>query len=199
MMLAKYGIYLRDKRFHLCNVILDLIVQDAMDKLVTSTRNKKYGGPVGDHRFRSKRRGGALGDGDPSLLDFVTFSPLFHEINHHMQSCEMNDITPDWTCVSTWSFPKKVLKQLKIDEPMLSNYARRAIEIIKLDFINTYNFIEWKGDEEFQIEAPTNATNWARETKIWKKPFISHRYSPTKLDRTEFETLLRNKLVEANR
>ena len=64
LMLAKYGIYLRDKRYQLCNVIIDRIAMDALRGEIPSPTKKGYSGPVGDHRFRSKRIGGALGDGD---------------------------------------------------------------------------------------------------------------------------------------
>ena len=59
-MLAKYGIYLRDHRFQLYNVIVDLVAQDALEGRIPTPTKKGYGGPVGDFRFRSKRSGGAL-------------------------------------------------------------------------------------------------------------------------------------------
>ena len=68
LLLARYGIYLRDEQFLLCNVIVDLIASDALEGRIS----------IGDYRFRSKRSGGALGDGDISLLDFATFSPFFN-------------------------------------------------------------------------------------------------------------------------
>ena len=68
---------------------------------------------MGDFRFRSKRSGGALGDGDSSILDFATFSPLFNEIRRHMMSSEKEAFTAyDWLTSESWDFPKKWLKNM---------------------------------------------------------------------------------------
>ena len=111
LMLAKFGVYLRDRRYQLCNVIVDLIAMDALTGRIPTPTKKGYSGPIGDYRFRSKRIGGALGDGDKSLLDFATFSPLFNEIRRHMTACERDPFTAFcWRTSESWVFPKKWLK-----------------------------------------------------------------------------------------
>ena len=83
-MLAKFGIYLRDKKYKLCNVMMDLIMEDAINGKLGG--RKKYSGPNGEHTFK-KSTTGVLGDGHESLIDFSTFSPLFNEIRRHMEMC----------------------------------------------------------------------------------------------------------------
>ena len=147
-MLAKYGIYLRDKRFQLCNVIIDLkIASDVLEGRIPSLTKKGYSGPVGDFRFRSERIGGALGDGDASLLDFATCLPLFNEIRCHMEACERDKFTAfSWRSPESWVIPTKWLKKFHINHNSLANYAERAIVQIRQDVIAIYNFVEWIGD-----------------------------------------------------
>ena len=49
-MLAKFGIYLRDKKYKLCNVMMDLIMEDAINGKLGG--RKKYSGPIGEHTFK---------------------------------------------------------------------------------------------------------------------------------------------------
>ena len=125
-MLAKFGIYLRDSKFKLCNVMMDLIMVDAIDGKLGG--KKKYSGPIGEHTFK-KSTTGVLGDGHESLMDFSTFSPLFNEIRRHMEICELGVGFPDWASPSTWYVKHQVeLKKLKINAGKLAAYARLAIE-----------------------------------------------------------------------
>ena len=136
LMLARYGIYLRDHRYQLCNVIVDMIAMDILNGELPSPTKKGYSGPLGDSRFRSKRSGGALGDGDASLLDFATFSPLFNEIRRHLEVCERDRFTCyDWMYAESWDFPKRRLKKFGLDHRLLANYAERAIAQIRQDAI----------------------------------------------------------------
>ena len=85
-------------------MIVDLIALDVLEGRISTLTKKGYSGPVGDFRFRS----GALGDGDASLLDFATFSPLFNETCCHMLECERDTYTSFcWRSPESWGFPKK--------------------------------------------------------------------------------------------
>ena len=105
-MLARYGIYLRDRRYTLCNSIMDLIMFDGIEGKL----KKKVSGPIGHYKFKRKTTG-ILGDGHESLLEFSTFSPLFfYEIREQMQQIESNDMCPDWTTPCAWNCKAKILK-----------------------------------------------------------------------------------------
>ena len=162
-MLAKFGIYLRDSKFKLCNVMMDLIMVDAIDGKLGG--KKKYSGPIGEHTFK-KSTTGVLGDGHESLMDFSTFSPLFNEIRRHMEICELGVGFPDWASPSTWYVKHQVeLKKLKINAGKLAAYARLAIERIRRDTIAPYKFVHWHGETNFTTEPPKTALDWAKATR----------------------------------
>jgi hypothetical protein len=85
-LLARYGIYLRYRRYNLCNVIVDLLMMYGIE----GRPKKKVSGPVGHYKFK-KTTTGILGDGHDSLLEFSTLSPLFNEIREQMQQIESNE------------------------------------------------------------------------------------------------------------
>jgi hypothetical protein len=191
--LARYGIYLRDKKHHLCNIIIDLLAHDVLTKKIKM--RKKYGGPVGDHRFR-KSTTGVLGESDDKLIDFSSQSPLHNEVRAHMEKCERNVAFPDWSTTSTWDFKKVELKKYNVSSTMLAEYATRAIEIIRTDTIATYQVAQWQGEKKFTTEPPTNAMEWAIETKQWLQPLAPSYSNRIKMDTTQYEEEIRRKMVE---
>ena len=72
---ALFGIYLRDKRYHLCNIMMDDILMDFMNGSL-KTKMKRVGAPIGHPKFR-KTTTGILGEGDETMLAYATFSELF--------------------------------------------------------------------------------------------------------------------------
>jgi hypothetical protein len=104
---AKFGIYIRDKRFQLCNVMIDNILLDIISGIRKA--RKKRGAPMGHDGFR-KSTTGVLGAGDDTLMLFATFSTFFHEICNQMVMEAQGEMI-DWGDDTKWKvekiFPKK--------------------------------------------------------------------------------------------
>ena len=66
--IAAHGIFLRDKRYHLCNVLIDIIYSKLRKENQQSVR-KKVNGPLGAIDYKEVTTG-VLGKGDRSLLKF---------------------------------------------------------------------------------------------------------------------------------
>ena len=196
-MLARFGIYLRDSKYKLCNVMMDLIMADAIDGKLGKKR--KYSGPIGTHTFR-KTMTGVLGDGNESLLDFSTFSPRFNEIRTHMEKCEAGEAFPEWTSPTTWNFKRSgELKRTNIDASKLADYAKKAIEQIRNDAISSYNFAQWAGERNFKTDLQETALEWAKNTQMWCQPCEPLRDENINLDTTIFEERIRRNMVEGER
>ena len=193
-MLARYGIYLRDRRFDLCNAIVDLIMLDAIEGKL----KKKVSGPIGHYKFKKKTTG-ILGDGHDSLLEFSTFSPLFNEIRDQMSKIESRDTSPDWTSPRAWKFKSKALKRFNVTSCMLADYARTAISRKKHDVITIFNYAEWKGESSLTLEAPITALDWVRRTKAWTVPQFNYNTSPIRIDTRDFEESIRKEMVNMMR
>jgi hypothetical protein len=174
-------------------VIIDLLAHDVLTKEIKM--RKKYGGPVGDHRFR-KSTTGVLGESDEKLMEFSSLSPLHNEVRTHMETCERNVSFPDWSLTSTWEFKKVELKKYNISSAMLAEYAKRAIDIIRTDTIAAYQFAQWQGEKKFTTEPPTNAMEWAIETKQWLQPLAPSYSNRIQMDTTKFEGEIRRNMVE---
>ena len=196
-MLARFGIYLRDSKYKLCNVMMDLIMADAINGKLGKKR--KYSGPIGTHTFR-KTMTGVLGDGNESLLDFSTFSPRFNEIRTHMEKCEAGEAFPEWTSPTTWNFKRSgELKRTNIDASKLADYAKKAIEQIRNDAISSYNFAQWAGERNFKTDLQETALEWAKNTQMWCQPCEPLRDENINLDTTIFEERIRRNMVEGER
>jgi hypothetical protein len=189
-MLARYGIFLRDRRFELCNAIVDLIMMDAVEGKL----KKKVSGPIGHYKFKRKTTE-ILGDGHDSLLEFSTFSPLFNEIREEMRAIESIDTNPDWTSPRTWKCKSKALKRFNITSCKLADYARTDITRIKQDVITTYQYAEWKGESSLTLEAPKTALDWTRKTTAWTAPQFEFDLPPMRIDTREYEESIKKEMV----
>ena len=102
---ALFGIYLRDKRYHLCNIMMDSIMMDFMNGSL-KTKMKRIGAPIGHEDFR-KTTTGILGEGDETLIKYGTFSAFFNENRNKMEGIELNQCTPNWGDADIWNINKK--------------------------------------------------------------------------------------------
>jgi hypothetical protein len=91
---ALFGIYFRDKRYHLCNIMMDSIMMDFMSGTL-KTKMKRIGAPIGHEDFR-KTTTGILGEGDETMLTYATFSEFFNENRHKMERFQMSQGAPKW-------------------------------------------------------------------------------------------------------
>jgi hypothetical protein len=138
---ALFGIYLRDKRYHLCNSMIDSILMDFMSGSLKTTM-KRIGAPIGHSKFR-KTTTGVLGKGDETMLSYATFSFFFNENRKHMEEVEMTEGAPKWGDADTWHINNNTYnKKHNIDASRLATYPRQAIEQVKKDKTSTVTFAE---------------------------------------------------------
>ena len=183
---ALFGIYLRDKRYHLCNIMVDSILMKFMDGSL-KTNMRRIGSPIGHENFR-RTTTGILGEENETMLSYGTFSTFFNEIRIDMEEVERMEGAPKWGHAETWQMKNKVyLKKHNIDGSRLATYARQAIEQVKRDTTSTVAFAEWLGEEDFTTECPNNALTWAKETKTWTIPNKCEEYGAIKMDTSAME------------
>ena len=189
---ALFGIYLRDKRYQLCNIMVDSILLDLMDGSLKKTKKKRVGAPIGHKDFR-RTTTGILGEGDESMLSFGTFYTLFNDIRYQMEEIEGKEVAPQWGDADTWHINKNgCLKNHNIDASRLATYARQAITQVKNDTQSTVMFAEWLGEMKFTTKCPINALAWAKETKAWMIPNKCEDHGIIKMNTTAME----NKIME---
>ena len=183
---ALFGIYLRDKRYHLCNIMMDSILMDFMDGSL-KTKMRRIGAPIGHEDFR-RTTTGVLGEGDETLLSYATFSTFFNEIRLDMEEIELMEGAPKWGRAETWIMENNTyLQKHNIDGSRLATYARQAIEQVQKDTTSTVAFAEWLGEEEFTTECPNNALTWAQGTQMWTIPNKCEDYGVITMDSTAME------------
>lgn len=184
---ALFGIYLRDKRFHLCNIMVDSILMDVINGSLT-TKMKRTGAPLGHDNFR-KTTTGILGEGDETLIKYGSLSAFFNENRNKMEGIELNQEILNLGNADIWKINKKDvwLKKHNIDSSRLATYARQAIAQVKQDTNSTVKFVEWLGEVEFTTSCPVNALTWAKATKAWMVPSLCEDHGSIKMDTSEME------------
>ena len=123
---ALFGIYLRDKRYHLCNIMMDAIMMDFMSGSL-KTKMKRIGAPIGHEDFR-RTTTGIVGEGDETMLTYGTFSEFFNENRRKWERIQIGQGAPQWGDLSNWQINKSDvgLKKHNIDSSRLATYARQA-------------------------------------------------------------------------
>ena len=198
---ATHGVYLRDKRYQLCNVLVDKIHQYLRDNRGQSMQ-KRATGPLGTIDYKHSTTGGALGKGDRGLLKFSTHSPEFTKLRKFMEQKHSVDDSTEWRWSSSWHSKNGIPKQFYgLNAFELGDCAQEALDQIRSDTINFFLFYEWRGEKASGIaKGPvTDILEWTRTLTKWSHPNTRTSDCKVTYDVATFEAAIYNKMVDEQR
>ena len=198
--IAAHGIFLRDRRYHLCNVLIDIIYNKLRQEDPQSAR-KRVNGPLGSIDYKQDTTG-VLGKGDRSLLKFSTHSNDFTKLRRFMEKQQEMDNEVDWRWSTMWKTRTgRSRKFFGLNEFELAECAHEATMQIRNDTTNFYGFYEWRGEKEVgvRIESNHNILDWTSQLRKWYTSNASMTKYKVNYNVREFEEEIYSVMVDEQR